>query len=85
MSGMSVCEEPDSWKPVRMASAHVVFTVIQQRFPKEQLRMVLSKVVANMLQAAAAEREEVAPCGGLPMRICHQVCRRRRPCVPVLL
>ena len=51
----------------------MVYTVLQQRFPKEQLRMVLSKLVANLLVAASAEREGVAPCGGMPMRICHQV------------
>jgi len=59
-------------KPVRLTAGHVLYEVIQQRFSKEKLRLVLQKVVDTLILAAEAEREG-DECNGIPMRICHLV------------
>ena len=66
-------------KPVRVAAAHVLYQLLQSRYPQAQLRLVLGRVVKSMIAAAKAEQdsedgdEAKGACNGLPMRVCHLV------------
>ena len=67
-------------KPVRVAAAHVLYQLLQNRYPQAQLRLVLGRVVESMIAAAKAEQESSeggdepkGACSGLPMRVCHLV------------
>jgi hypothetical protein len=67
------------WKPVRVAAAHVLFQLLQTRYPQEQLRLVLARVIGCMIAAAEAEQsvdgdgDPKGLCSGLPMRVGHLV------------